>query len=154
MTVGEIAAICGIPSALTVAIVGFFVWLLERSIVKRETARAEEEAKREKARAAEEAKREKARAAEEAKREKARAAEEAKLEAERAKQENSRKAFEKNLLATSNAALALGEATARAVQRIPDAHCNGDMHAALNYAAKIKHEQRDFLAAQGIDNIF
>lgn len=132
MTVGEIAAICGIPSALTVAIVGFFVWLLERSIVKRETARAEEEAKREKARAAEAAK----------------------LEAERAKQENSRKAFEKNLLATSNAALAVSEATARAVQRIPDAHCNGDMHAALNYAAKIKHEQRDFLAAQGIDNIF
>lgn len=132
MTVGEIAAICGIPSALTVAIVGFFVWLLERSIVKRETARAEEEAKREKARAAEEAK----------------------IEAERTKQENSRKVFEKNLLASTNAALAVSEATARAVQRIPDAHCNGDMHAALNYAAKIKHEQRDFLAAQGIDNIF
>ena len=132
MTVGEIAAICGIPSALTVAIVGFFVWLLERSIVKRETARAEEEAKREKARAAEDAK----------------------LEAERAKQENSRKVFEKNLLASTNAALAVSEATARAVQRIPDAYCNGDMHAALNYAAKIKHEQRDFLAAQGIDNIF
>lgn len=132
MTVGEIAAICGIPSALTVAIVGFFVWLLERSIVKRETARKEEEAKREKARAAEDAK----------------------LEAERTKQENSRKAFEKNLLASTNAALAVSEATARAVQRIPDAHCNGDMHAALNYAAKIKHEQRDFLAAQGIDNIF
>ena len=31
-----------------------------------------------------------------------------------------------------NASLALGEATARAVQRIPDAHCNGDMHAALD----------------------
>lgn len=132
MTVGELAAICGIPSALTVAIVGFFVWLLERSIVKRETARAEEEARREKARAAEDAK----------------------LEAERTKQENSRKVFEKNLLASTNAALAVSEATARAVQRIPDAHCNGDMHAALNYAAKIKHEQRDFLAAQGIDNIF
>lgn len=132
MTVGEIAAICGIPSAVTVAIVGFFVWLLERSIVKRETARAEEDAKREKAREAEEAK----------------------FEAERTKQENSRKVFEKNLLASTNAALAVSEATARAVQRIPDAHCNGDMHAALNYAAKIKHEQRDFLAAQGIDNIF
>lgn len=39
-----------------------------------------------------------------------------------------------------NAAIALGEATARAVQRIPDAHCNGDMHAALDYAAKVKHE--------------
>lgn len=132
MTVGELAAICGIPSAVTVAIVGFFVWLLERSIVKRETARAEEDAKREKAREAEEAK----------------------LGAERVKQENSRKVFEKNLLASTNAALAVSEATARAVQRIPDAHCNGDMHAALNYAAKIKHEQRDFLAAQGIDNIF
>lgn len=132
MTVGELAAICGIPSAVTVAIVGFFVWLLERSIVKRETARAEEDAKREKAREAEEEK----------------------LEAERTKQENSRKVFEKNLLASTNAALAVSEATARAVQRIPDAHCNGDMHAALNYAAKIKHEQRDFLAAQGIDNIF
>ncbi len=132
MTVGELAAICGIPSAVTVAIVGFFVWLLERSIVKRETARAEEDAKREKAREAEEAK----------------------LEAERTKQENSRKVFEKNLLASTNAALAVSEATARAVQRIPDAHCNSDMHAALNYAAKIKHEQRDFLAAQGIDNIF
>lgn len=132
MTVGELAAICGIPSAVTVAIVGFFVWLLERSIVKRETARAEEDAKREKAREAEEAK----------------------LEAERTKQENSRKVFEKNLLASTNAALAVSEATARAVQRIPDAHCNGDMHAALNYAAKIKHEQRDFFAAQGIDNIF
>lgn len=128
MTVGELAAICGIPSAVTVAIVGFFVWLLERSIVKRETARAEEDAKREKAREAE--------------------------EAERTKQENSRKIFEKNLLASTNAALAVSEATARAVQRIPDAHCNGDMHAALNYAAKIKREQRDFLAAQGIDNIF
>lgn len=37
-----------------------------------------------------------------------------------------------------NASLALGEATARAVQRIPDAHCNGDMHAALDYAQKVK----------------
>ena len=115
MTVGELAAICGIPSAVTVAIVGFFVWLLERSIVKRETARAAEEARREKAR---------------------------------------EKVFEKNLLASTNAALAVSEATARAVQRIPDAHCNGDMSDALEYAAKIKHEQRDFLAAQGIDNIF
>lgn len=53
-----------------------------------------------------------------------------------------------------NAAIALGEATAKAVQRIPDAHCNGDMHAALDYAAKVKHEQRDFLAKQGIMQIY
>ena len=54
------------------------------------------------------------------------------------------------LVQGNSAAIALGEATARAVQRIPDAHCNGDMHAALDYAAKIKHEQKNFLAAQGI----
>ena len=53
-----------------------------------------------------------------------------------------------------NAALALGEATAKAVQRIPDAHCNGDMHAALEYAAQVKHEQKDFIERAGIQNIY
>ena len=48
------------------------------------------------------------------------------------------------------ACTALAEATAKAVQRIPDAHCNGDMHAALEYAAKVKHEQKEFFARQGI----
>lgn len=52
-----------------------------------------------------------------------------------------------------SAAIALGEATAKAVQRIPDAHCNGDMHAALNYAIKIKHEQKDFLTRMGIASV-
>lgn len=51
---------------------------------------------------------------------------------------------------STGAAIALGEATAKAVQRIPDAHCNGDMHAALDYATDIKHKQKDFLAKQGI----
>lgn len=53
-----------------------------------------------------------------------------------------------------NAAIALGEATARAVQRIPDAHCNGDMHKALEYAAKVKHNQREFLEKQGIIQLY
>lgn len=53
-----------------------------------------------------------------------------------------------------NAAIALGEATARAVQRIPDAHCNGDMHQALEYAEKIKHKHKDFMTAQGVDAIY
>ena len=132
MTVGEIAAICSIPSAVTVGIVGFLFWLLEHRIAKKEAERVAREEKL---------------AADREKQER-------KLERERQNREENRREFEKNLLATSNAALALGEATARAVQRIPDAHCNGDMHAALNYAAKIKHEQRDFLTAQGIDNIF
>lgn len=54
------------------------------------------------------------------------------------------------IVQSNGAAIALGEATARAVQRIPDAHCNGDMHDALAYATKIKHDQKDFLAKQGI----
>ena len=35
-------------------------------------------------------------------------------------------------------------------QRILAAHCNGDMHAALDYAAAVKHQQRDFVAKRGI----
>ncbi len=54
------------------------------------------------------------------------------------------------LIQGSWAAIALGEATARAIQRIPDAHCNGDMHAALEYAVEIKHQQKEFLARKGI----
>lgn len=53
-----------------------------------------------------------------------------------------------------NAAIALGEATARAVQRIPDAHCNGDMHEALEYAEKIKQKHKDFMTEQGVESIY
>lgn len=58
------------------------------------------------------------------------------------------------ILQSVNAAIALGEATAKAVQRIPDAHCNGDMHEALNYATRVKHEQKEFLTKQGIQNMY
>ena len=54
------------------------------------------------------------------------------------------------MLKSIDAAIALGEATARAVQRIPDAHCNGDMHAALNYAQRVKHDRKDFLNEQAL----
>lgn len=64
--------------------------------------------------------------------------------------EEAREAMLLLVIQSSSAAIALGEATARAVQRIPDAHCNGDMHSALDYAAKVKHEQKDFLSKQGI----
>lgn len=70
------------------------------------------------------------------------------------KREQLREQQELFLVQGVSAAIALSEATARAVQRIPDAKCNGDMHAALDYAAKIKHEQRDFLAKQGIHQIY
>lgn len=70
------------------------------------------------------------------------------------KKDEARKRNEIIVLKGVNAAIALGEATAKAVQRIPDANCNGDMHAALEYAEKIKHEQKDFLTEQGVDAIY
>lgn len=74
-----------------------------------------------------------------------------KLEEEREKAREQNELF---LIKGTSAAIALGEATARAVQRIPDAHCNGDMHAALEYATKVKHEQKDFLTKQGIHALY
>ena len=58
------------------------------------------------------------------------------------------------MVKSTSASMALAEATARAVQRIPDAHCNGDMHAALDYAAQVKHELKDFTNEQAIKNLF
>lgn len=48
----------------------------------------------------------------------------------------------------------LAEATAKAVQRIPDAHCNGDMTSALELAAKIHKEEEQFVLDQGIKHVF
>ncbi len=74
-----------------------------------------------------------------------------------AEQDRREAARQKNELLTAQAigaSLALGEATARAVQRIPDAHCNGDMRDALEYAKSVKHAQKDFLFGEGLDNIY
>lgn len=87
------------------------------------------------------------------KREKQKEAEEAKHQQEAAARERAREDLQIITIQGTSAAIALGEATARAVQRIPDAHCNGDMHAALDYAAKIKHAQKGFLTSQGIHAI-
>jgi hypothetical protein len=51
------------------------------------------------------------------------------------------------------ASLSLGEATAEAVQRIPDAHCNGDMHSALDYAKGVKAKYRDFEREQVVKHL-
>jgi hypothetical protein len=48
----------------------------------------------------------------------------------------------------------LAEATARAVQRIPDAQCNGDMTAALAEAEQIRKEEKEFMFEQGVKHIF
>ena len=73
---------------------------------------------------------------------------------EQDKREEARKKNELLLIKSTTAAIALGEATARAVQRIPDTHCNGQMHRALDYATSVKHEQKEFLTQQGVENLY
>lgn len=58
------------------------------------------------------------------------------------------------IMQTSRATNVLAEATARAVQRIPDAHCNGDMTEALKRAEQIQKEEQQFLLDQGVKHIF
>ena len=45
-------------------------------------------------------------------------------------------------------------AVAEAIQRIPDAHCNGDMTKALEYMKTIQEKEKDFLMDKGIKHIF
>jgi hypothetical protein len=51
------------------------------------------------------------------------------------------------------ASMSLAEATAKAVQRIPDAKCNGDMHEALDYATTVKNKYKDFERIQTIKSV-
>ncbi len=69
------------------------------------------------------------------------------------RREKEREDMEYNLLTAVNASMALGEATARAVQRIPDAHCNGDMTAALSYTTEVKHDLKNFLNRKAVEKI-
>lgn len=55
------------------------------------------------------------------------------------------------LIKSVMAAISLGEAAAMALK---NGHTNGETEAALEYARKIKHEQKDFLTKQGIKGIY
>lgn len=105
ITIGELIALLGIPSAVT----GFAFWGLKKWLDKRDK----------------------------------------RIEAN----ESARTAMEIAIVESVNASLALGEATANAVARIPDAHCNGDMHEALNYARDVKHRQKAMLTKLGIESL-
>ncbi len=64
------------------------------------------------------------------------------------------KAREKNevlIIKSTGAAIALGEATANALK---NGHCDGEVTAALEYAQKVKHEQKEFLTEQGIHALY
>ena len=115
-TAWSMLAAFGLPTAAT----GFFVWLLKRSIDKRDKKRDEEQNKKE-----------------------------AKLE----ERERNREKLDLYLVKITKASVELGEATAKAVQRIPDAHCNGDMSKALEYVAKVRRDQKDFLISLGVHSL-
>ena len=77
-------------------------------------------------------------------------------ERERKAEEREKNREEMNRLQvkTTMAAIVLGKATDRAVQRIPDAHCNSDMTAALQYVKTVKHEEKNFLTGLGIHALY
>lgn len=77
-----------------------------------------------------------------------------KLEKKREEREKNTEDLMLIIMRNSRATNILAEATARAVQRIPDAHCNGDMKAALKQAEEIQKEEKDFMFDQGIKRIF
>lgn len=77
-----------------------------------------------------------------------------KKEAHREERERNTEKLMLMIMQTSRATNVLAEATAKAVQRIPDAHCNGDMTEALRLASQIQKEEKDFLMDLGIKHIF
>lgn len=77
-----------------------------------------------------------------------------KKEAQREEKEGNTEKLMLMIMQTSRATNVLAEATARAVQRIPDAKCNGDMTRALEQAKKIQLEEQQFLFDQGVKHIF
>ena len=75
-------------------------------------------------------------------------------EHKREEQEQNTERLMTMIMQTSRATNILATATAKAVQKIPDAHCNGDMTSALEEAARIQKVEKDFLLDQGIKHIF
>lgn len=105
MNVESLLLAMSIPSAIT----AFCFWLLQRSITKRDKAKAEKE--------------------------------------------KSRDTLLYLVIQSVDASIDLSTAIAKAVQRIPDAHCNGDMDAALESAKKVREKQKQYLTQQGIKQI-
>ena len=84
-----------------------------------------------------------------------------KQEQEAQKREQKAQEREKNserlmltMIETTRASIVLGKATARAVQRIPDAHCNGDMDSALAYVDEQQIKQKEFLTELGVHSLY
>lgn len=117
-------AALGIPALIS----SFFLWWIQRRITRRDALRDKEQLQIQQ------------------------------TIAEQAKQAHIRAQVQERynllLLESMSSLEILAEATAKAVQRIPDAKCNGDMTAALEQARKIAEEKSDFLHQQAVQNIY
>lgn len=84
-----------------------------------------------------------------------------KQEQEAQKREQKAQEREKNserlmvmMMQSTRASIVLSKATARAVQRIPDAKCNGDMDSALAYVDEQQKKQKEFLMEIGVHSLY
>ena len=77
-----------------------------------------------------------------------------KKEAERKAQEEATRSLILIMIKESRSANILAMATAKAVQRIPDAQCNGDMTSAIEQAEALLKEEKNFLSSQALKHIF
>ena len=78
-----------------------------------------------------------------------------KTEEKRELKEKQQEQLQTIILEGINGAITLSEATARAVQRIPDAHCNSDsdMRKALDDIERVKERQQRMITAAGVHGI-
>lgn len=107
------------------AIFGVFIWYFKRYIEKRDKVREAEARKREE-----------------------------KREVEIEEREKNTERLMMLIMQDCHATYILSEATAKAVQRIPDAKCNGDMTSALDKAESIQKKETEFLTDLGIKHVF
>ena len=77
-----------------------------------------------------------------------------KNEKQRIEKENNLQDLVLMMLQTTRANAVGITAVAEAIQRIPDAHCNGDMTKALEYMKSIQQKEKDFLMDKGVKHIF
>ena len=76
-----------------------------------------------------------------------------KHEKERKEREERQEALQLIILNSLNGVIDLSIASSTAIARIPSAHCNGDMHSALERMQKTKEDQRRALTAAGVSHM-
>lgn len=81
----------------------------------------------------------------------------AKAEKKREERENKlerdRFQYEMLLIKTLRSSVQLSKAVASAVEKIPDAHCNGDMHQALEAAGAAEQELNEYMTRISVSRI-